>query len=313
MILIISEKGDVSTHKVIHWLKYFNAKFIVVFPDNQPVDWKISIKDNTSDVYFKLNNKKYSIKDFKKRWYRRGQLPRFVLNHDANDPKSIYTFNELSKLGEFLMWKFNSIPGINEIGYGNVNKLKSLWMARDIGLNIPETIICNQREDILNFNYSIISKGIYGESFHIGNNSYFHGTKLLDIQDVPSQFNYSLFQENVQKEFEIRVFILNNYLYSMAIFSQEHSESKLDWRLGNSISSRIRKSPYQLPIEIQNKLHLLMKSLGLNSGSIDLIKTPNNDFIFLEINPVGQYDFISLFCNINLDEIIALELINSMV
>lgn len=49
------------------------------------------------------------------------------------------------------------------------------------------------------------------------------------------------------------------------------------------------------------KLNKLMKLLKLNTGSIDMIVDHNNNYIFLEVNPVGQFVAYGEFCNYYLD------------
>jgi hypothetical protein len=48
----------------------------------------------------------------------------------------------------------------------------------------------------------------------------------------------------------------------------------------------------------------------MNTGSIDLILTPNGEYFFLEINPMGQYDWLSKNCNYYIEKDIAEMLIN---
>ena len=36
--------------------------------------------------------------------------------------------------------------------------------------------------------------------------------------------------------------------------------------------------------------------MSLNTGSIDLIKTKSGDYVFLEVNPVGQFSMVSFPC-----------------
>jgi len=52
-------------------------------------------------------------------------------------------------------------------------------------------------------------------------------------------------------------------------------------------------------------LKKLLLELNLDTGSIDLIYTKSDEFVFLEINPVGQYDMVSAPCNYYLDKKIA--------
>jgi glutathione synthase/RimK-type ligase-like ATP-grasp enzyme len=53
-----------------------------------------------------------------------------------------------------------------------------------------------------------------------------------------------------------------------------------------------------------------MKTIGMKSGSIDLIVDENNDYIFLEVNPIGQFAQVSIPCNYYIEEYIANYLIN---
>lgn len=63
--------------------------------------------------------------------------------------------------------------------------------------------------------------------------------------------------------------------------------------------------PYLLKASEAQKIRNLMADIGLNMGSIDLIKARNGKFYFLEINPVGQYDFVSYHCNYHIHREIA--------
>lgn len=91
------------------------------------------------------------------------------------------------------------------------------------------------------------------------------------------------------------------------MFSQNNDSSKIDFR--NYSKKPARRIPFELPEEIKKRTDHLMKTIGLNSGSIDMILTPDNEFYFLEVNPVGQFGMTSIPCNYKLEEIIASKLI----
>lgn len=48
-----------------------------------------------------------------------------------------------------------------------------------------------------------------------------------------------------------------------------------------------------------------MTKVEMNSGSIDMIVTLNNNYVFLEVNPVGQFWQVSYLCNYYLEKKIA--------
>ena len=51
--------------------------------------------------------------------------------------------------------------------------------------------------------------------------------------------------------------------------------------------------PHELPANVAEKLYALMDALGLVFGSVDMIVTPEGKYVFLEINPNGQFDWVA--------------------
>ncbi|WP_238586871.1 hypothetical protein [Chryseobacterium sp. Leaf405] len=111
-------------------------------------------------------------------------------------------------------------------------------------------------------------------------------------------FFITFFQEKIEKDFEIRSFYLKGEIWSMAIFSQNDDNTKVDSRKynGKIINRNVR---YNLPKDLEEKIILLMNKLDLSSGSLDFIKS-GNKFYFLEVNPVGQFGNVSFYCNYDL-------------
>ena len=90
----------------------------------------------------------------------------------------------------------------------------------------------------------------------------------------------------------------------MAIFSQKNEGTVVDFRKYTDGNPQ-RKVPYKLPKSEEKKLIALMEELDLNTGSIDIIVDINNNYIFLEVNPVGQFGMTSVPCNYYLERKIA--------
>jgi glutathione synthase/RimK-type ligase-like ATP-grasp enzyme len=114
----------------------------------------------------------------------------------------------------------------------------------------------------------------------------------------------SLIQEYIEKEYEVRVFYLDGVCYSMAIFSQNDTQTSVDFRQYNRKKPN-RNVPYHLPVSLQEKVEKIMTSLRLNTGSLDFIRSVNGEYFFLEINPAGQYGMMSQRCNYNLEKKVA--------
>ena len=79
-------------------------------------------------------------------------------------------------------------------------------------------------------------------------------------------------------------------IFAAAIHSQE-TEYPLDFRLALDTTG-VRMSAVELPSGVEDALRRLLKAAGLRYGAIDMRMTPDGDYVFLEINPAGQWRFV---------------------
>lgn len=318
MILFISEDTDISTNHVIDWISYWGYNFIRINQSEiNQFNYLLLKNENVNECSLRIKGRELLLSDIKSTWFRRGSL---LFENYFNKSTNSNIVNErlYSKLLPEIK---NTIEGIvrfliEKRCLGNniysSNKMQVLQIAQKAGLLIPETIITNNRkvvESFLQKHKRIISKGIEEGigGAKIFNTNICCGTEEITLKDLnlfPDIFFYSLFQEKIQKEFEIRVFFLAGECYSMAIFSQLDKRTQTDFRNYN-IERPNRNVPFKLPSEINEKIKFLMAELKLNTGSIDIIYSMDKKYIFLEVNPVGQYGMVSKPCNYFLDKKIA--------
>jgi len=104
----------------------------------------------------------------------------------------------------------------------------------------------------------------------------------------------AIFQEYVEKQVELRITIVGDQVFTAAIHSQEHPETQVDFRRLALMTNHesVKHTIFDLPIEIRSKLLSLMNKLGLVFGCVDMILTPRGEYVFLEVNPAGQWGWI---------------------
>jgi glutathione synthase/RimK-type ligase-like ATP-grasp enzyme len=100
-----------------------------------------------------------------------------------------------------------------------------------------------------------------------------------------------LFQPYVEKDIELRIVIVGRQVFACSIHSQRSELSREDWRRFDLENTPYE--PFELPAEIERQLLALMDRLGLVFGSVDMILTPEGEYVFIEINPNGQFDWIA--------------------
>jgi ATP-GRASP peptide maturase of grasp-with-spasm system len=319
MILIITEEQDVSTIETLNWLNYYQKEFVIINENTSVKLVSYTIAENNTDFTLAIDGKIVKLSEISAHWHRKAQINNSFYTDFSEIPTQNSTYMLLKN---FLHMEENSV--LNHIyyllkrkksigGYKNcdVNKLNCLYQATCIGLNVPKTLIADSKNEVVYFfpNQNVITKSIQhlplidSEEHLI--TSY---TEKIEISQLPDTFQMSLFQELIEKKYEIRVFYINQKIYSLAILSQKDEQTKIDFRKYN-YSKPNRVMPFQMPKVLEMKICKLMQVLNLNTGSLDFIYSIENEFIFLEINPVGQYANVSYHGNYYLDKIIAEELI----
>ena len=175
---------------------------------------------------------------------------------------------------------------------------------------IPDFLITRNKSDVelfLKKHICCITKGVDKNGFEIKDKIALGNLATLitlsELEHISTQFNYSFIQQYIDKKADIRVFFIGNKIYSTAIFSQNDEKTKIDFRNYNDEKPN-RIVPFKLPNSEEKKLRKLMKTLKYQTGSIDYVLDKNNHLYFLEINPIGQYGFISNKCNLFLDKAI---------
>lgn len=300
---IATESHDKSTNNVLEWLHFYGQSVTRHNVDTDCLPFSISLNDN----HFTTSLTDYVI------WNRRGYLP--LIPYDV---RNSYWGEYLKKEQLPVLSFIESMHAKNYKGsyieeYYN-NKIKNLQLALESGIEIPRTLITNNRTAVLEFidqEKQYITKCIYHEANinHQDVNYSGIGTVILDTTHLPQFFAPSLVQECISKDVELRIFYFDDLFYAMAIFSQQDEKTKVDFRNYNHQKPN-RTDPFLLPDDLVQKLKKFTKITKSNTGSIDIILTTEGRFVFLEVNPMGQYDWLSESCNYYIDKDIAQQLAN---
>lgn len=175
------------------------------------------------------------------------------------------------------------------------DKPRQLLLANKIGFNIPQSIISNNFSHIISRTPSenLIAKPLrqalisgYDEKVVFTSRI----PKITQEHEASISFAPSIFQQEIIKRFDVRVTVVGPKVFPVAIWSQENTETEVDWRKGGNIN--LVHEHIDIPSNIKDKCIELVKMLGLKFGAIDLICDKNNNYWFLEINPNGQWAWI---------------------
>ncbi|TGE12628.1 ATP-grasp domain-containing protein [Hymenobacter elongatus] len=188
-----------------------------------------------------------------------------------------------------------------------LNKLKQLQAAQALGIPIPATLVTSAQSRLcasgLGAQSVVLTKSVQ-ESIFTPAGDAFYDLKAAEIPvtEVPEHFFPSLFQASIAKVIEIRAFYLAGDFYALAMLLCAAPERVVDFR---TQTRQIRYCRYQLPNSLTRQLTRLMRMLQLNTGSIDLVRTAEGHYYFLEVNPTGQFGWVSEYGSYCLEKKIA--------
>ena len=324
MILIFSERADLDTRIVIAYLNDHNESF-EIFLEDDAIELEYTLENGLFDYeVYKNRNLVCRSEEIKSVWYRRTDIQVCRLGSGLFSQSALETYSKqhIRMRTEQIERCFHNKKCLGRFGYGNYNKVEFLEICTVLGIEIPDTLVTGSKKKLAEFydrcGQQIITKSLaapyeyacYNESGEIDGYKLGYTTSLepSDLERLPDLFDLSIFQEKLDKLFEIRSIYLDGKVYSQAIFSQQREAGSLDYRLG--YDSGMRTCNYTLPAEIHEQVKKLMKALDLNFGSLDIVVTTNNKYVFLEVNPNGQYGAVSATTNSNVNYEVAKFLMN---
>ena len=198
------------------------------------------------------------------------------------------------------------------------NKQLQLRLAREVGLAIPKTLISNDPEAVRRFAArcpaGVITKmqasfAVYDEQ---GREKVVFTNPLTeaDLADLDGlSLSPMQFQERVPKAVELRVTVAGRRLFAAAIDSQSSELATEDWRR-DGVGMLEQWVEHDLPTDVSERLFAVCDHLGLEYGAMDLILTPDGRYVFLEINPVGEYFWLEEFPGFPISQALAQVLVD---
>jgi glutathione synthase/RimK-type ligase-like ATP-grasp enzyme len=301
-ILIVSTKVDIATDYVARELTNIGAAFFRLDTEGFPLDVHSSFRIGASldSIHWDWTSP-FETSHFDKIravWYRRHRLPKMPPNlHEAH---SEYSLRESEW---FLRGSVLSIGKISDIAWMShpaqvqmaESKLYQLTMAQKIGFTIPETLVSNDPSQVRSFfdfvEGELVVKPLRLGYFDYGDHQtsvYTNKVQREHLQDDSAiEIAPVVFQRLLPKRFDIRVTIVGEQIFTVAIDSQSIESAKIDWR--RTDTANLPHAVHQLPDSLNQLCREYMSALGLTYGALDFVLTPTGEYVFLEINPNGQW------------------------
>lgn len=314
-ILIFTNKEDIHADLVIKKLRE-RGEFVFRFnSDDFPVNSKITITLEGGQLKIKFTTRKGTLcaEDIKSIWFRRWSPIGIDPAIDETHRQFIEEETKMFMRGLWAVLKGFWVNNPNII-FRAQNKIYQLMIAQEIGFNTPYTLFSNSPDDSSRLSeqypalaYKSMSGGLIQES---STHKEVVLTKRLPQRNKTLfesvRYCPSLLQPYIEKKYELRITVVGDQMFPCAIYSQDakSDEVKIDWRRHYELEN-IKHEACRLPAKIEEKCRCLLARLEINFGAIDMIVSPDDEYIFLEINPNGQWLWIEQLAGLKISDALA--------
>lgn len=296
MLLILTCSADktVDLFETRH-LKEANLPWVRLNTDRYPDDVHLDL--TPAGFQIQIGNRIIQGGDVQAVWFRK-PLPWHMLRSDQGNVQERYIVGETESALTAMYHQLSCACWVNSPDKNTAasEKMRQLFLATRMGFQIPQTLLSTSFSSVKRFvadhGGQCIAKPLRVGTIvqDDGSRKAFFSTKLsLDDLD---QYADSIpvcpliYQELVEKAFELRVTCAGDKWFAARLDSQEVELAQVDWRRS---PYDIRYSTFDLPEVIGKQCIKMMHDAGLLYTAFDFIVTPRGDYVFLEHNPKGQF------------------------
>ncbi|WP_238653548.1 MvdC/MvdD family ATP grasp protein [Paenibacillus piscarius] len=318
MILILTDRFDKHADRVIEILRDQKRRYVRFNLDVESLK-KTYLHHYNSNWQIRTEDDSFNSTEVSTVWARRPfvELTLEEQSNNSNDFKLWKAEWNKTLLGLYL--DLNDIPWLNPVrkAYKAENKYLQRKLALSTGFKVPDLIVSNNKQEILNFSnkHEKVVLKLMSQEFYTMDDGTFKGIyvnqvsnqELLEFNDTAE--NPIVLQEYIDKSYEVRYTIVGKEHLACRIESQKSEKTAIDWRRYDIPNTP--HFPFDPPIEIKDKINDFMSTLELEYGAMDFIVTPENEWYFLEINCMGQWLWIEDLTGLSISTSIANWLISN--
>lgn len=177
-------------------------------------------------------------------------------------------------------------------------KVLQLHVAASLGFEVPRTLVASTPDQIRHFvsrsGGHVVAKPVHSGYFRTADEEFGIFTQRLSRGDL-ARLDDALpcpviVQEEIPKKYDIRATIVGNNIYAAAIDSQSDPEASVDWR--RTARPDLPHHRHELPADVSAKCIAMTNRMNIRFAATDLVLTPDNRYVFLELNPNGEWLWI---------------------
>ncbi len=176
-------------------------------------------------------------------------------------------------------------------------------LAQQLGLKLPRTRVTTNAQAARDFIDSVRPARVVFKAFLAAVHRW-RETRLVEQEDLDRldlvRYAPVIFQEYVPGV-DLRITLVGDEIHAAEI-DVRHTSYEVDMRM---VVGEGRLRAVTLPPGLRATLRALQQRLGLVYGAVDMRRTEEGDYVFLEVNPAGQWLFVEERCGLPISQSVA--------
>ncbi len=313
-VLILTHLDDPHASSVRNYLNQKGVHNFTIITENLLRDYKINF--SSEDLIYTISDDKRIIEldPSWNIWNRRIMLS----DRNKGMPKDLQdlVIDECEKTWDGLLMahKGKVVDRPQNHFYAN-NKLNQIKFALEMGMHVPDTIVTTNPSRLRDFyekhsgNICFkLQKGAVIRTSEGNKVVYTNKVTKEQMQNASLVSSHpSLFQEYIDKDFEVRIISTDKTTTGIAIHSQDSEISKIDYRRYDL--ENVSYNFVEIPDNVKDFCSNMLTHYGLHFGAFDFIYSKDRNYFFLELNPNGQWLWLEEQSGYNLTKEVADNLI----
>ena len=293
MILVVSYEGEEHTADVVQLLRQEGREVVQIDLGDFPVKSCLSMKwgeDATPSYKVAQGGGAAELSRARVGWWRRVR-PFAVDPAIQNEHDQAFVQSETSQAVNGMLDAIGC-PWVNprEADAAAHHKPYQWSVAQRVGLRVPRTLVTNQPEEAREFIARLGVGKVVFKAF-LASMQAWRETRLIEHSDLDRlalvRYAPVIFQEYIPGV-DLRITVIGDSIFAAEIDARQTSYP-VDMRM---VVGEAKVRPVELPPELAVALLELQRRLQLVYGAIDVRRTPEGEYYFLEVNPAGQWLFV---------------------
>lgn len=290
-ILIISNKIDFTTDYVCVELEKQGANYIRINREDF-CNYSVHFDALNCRLNLIIENTDYELSNdsLMSIWYRAPIYLRDILQPDITPEEQLYRSQWTAFIRNLSVFQTQLWMNNPESTFRAENKLLQLYIANELGLKCPKTLICNDFPSGINPDTHYIVKPLDTAVLRMEDKEAFVYANIVtgkELQNSELGLAPITLQEYINPKIDLRVTVVDEEVFGTSV---ENCNGEIigDWR--KEKANAIFKN-FKIPNDISDKCIKILKNFKLTFGAFDFA-LKDDVYYFLEVNPTGEWAWL---------------------